>query len=38
MPRNATAVRVLIASPSDTEHERETLVSVIGRWNAAKAS
>jgi hypothetical protein len=38
MARNATALRVLIASPSDVERERETLTSVINRWNAANST
>ena len=38
MARNATALRILIASPSDVERERETLTSVIDRWNAANST
>jgi len=37
MARNATALRVLIASPSDVERERETLANVIERWNATNS-
>jgi hypothetical protein len=37
MARNTTAVRILIASPSDVEHERKILADAISRWNAANS-
>ena len=37
MARNATVFKVLIASPSDVQKERETIVAVIDRWNAANS-
>jgi nucleoside 2-deoxyribosyltransferase len=34
---SATVVRVFLASPSDTEHERETARTAIARWNVEHA-
>jgi hypothetical protein len=34
MVRNATVLRVFIASPSDVNAEREVIANVVGRWNA----
>jgi len=38
MARNTIVFRVLIASPSDVERERETLVKAIDRWNAGHSA
>lgn len=37
MPSKATVYRVLIASPSDVQQEREAAKDVIVRWNAANS-
>jgi hypothetical protein len=37
MPFSATVYRVLIASPSDTQEEREIIPSVINDWNASSS-
>jgi hypothetical protein len=37
MARNAVVCRILIASPSDVEKERQVIASVIERWNAANS-
>jgi hypothetical protein len=37
MPFQATAIRVLIASPGDLEEERDIVVEAINDWNAANA-
>src|SRR5216684_9295766 len=38
MARNTIVFRVLIASPSDVERERETVANAIGQWNAAHST
>jgi hypothetical protein len=38
MAKNAIALRILIASPSDVERERNTLALAIERWNAAHST
>lgn len=38
MARNTVVIRVLIASPSDVERDRETVAKVVGRWNAAHST
>jgi Domain of unknown function (DUF4062) len=38
MARNAVVFKVLIASPADVQAERQTVVSVIERWNNAHST
>jgi hypothetical protein len=38
MPRTATVLRVLIASPSDVAEHREVLMNVVQDWNAMHSS